>query len=324
MSQLLELLSGPDVFEHQKEIVDYIHNHTEEYGDLVADVFGTDDSDSLQIKNRLLDLVDMMSDKTALVLMKETLTDSEERIRVRGLQSVYRRRVDSMNDQIAEIMLDRDEAFEVRKWTVHILSSTDPTAFGTVLRRVAKTQEEDVLLRKEAIFSLTKVICDETLGALCATLGDPDIEIRKAGAWALANIGSANGICCLLSALEDINEGVRDWAIRGLRDMDDGRALQGLADALHNVEPKEQVRIIRLVIEKRSEIILRAVAELLQSPDTGVRRQAAWAMGVSPYPPAAPELEFLLNDEDEEVRTYAEKALVRLGHIDPTEFGFKL
>jgi len=87
--------------------------------------------------------------------------------------------------------------------------------------------------------------------------------------------------------------------------MDDARALQGLADAIHTSIPEEQVRMTRLVIERKSEVILRAIVELLDSPDIQVKRIAAWALGVSPYPPAVPSLKELLDDEDEEVRDYA-------------------
>ena len=75
----------------------------------------------------------------------------------------------------------------------------------------------------------------------------------------------------------------------------------------------------RLVIERKSEVILRAVVELLSSQDIHVRRIAAWALGVSPYPPAVPSLKELLNDEDEEVRDYARIALIRSGGLDPTD-----
>jgi HEAT repeat protein len=132
-------------------------------------------------------------------------------------------------------------------------------------------------------------------------------------------MNSPESVCCLLAALEDDDEGVRDWSIRALRDMDDSRALQGLADAISRSDPTEQVRLVRLVIGRRSGIILRAIAELLLSDDVDVRRVAAWAMGVSPYPPAAANLHTLTNDKDEQVQDYAKTALIRLGEIDPSD-----
>ena len=63
---------------------------------------------------------------------------------------------------------------------------------------------------------------------------------------------------------------------------------------------------------------------MLLSPHRDVKLTAAWAMGVSPYPPATRNLQVLLEDQDEQIRDYAKTALIRLGVIDPTEFGLKL
>ncbi|MFW9851048.1 MAG: HEAT repeat domain-containing protein, partial [Candidatus Thorarchaeota archaeon] len=184
--------------------------------------------------------------------------------------------------------------------------------------------DEDIELRKEAIFALTNNPSNETVGALCILMGNANVEIRRSSAWALGKIGSEDSICCLLAALEDSDGQVIDWCIRGLRDMDSTRALQGLADVITRSSPEEQERLIRLVVEKKSEITLRAIAELMESDDVSVRRLATWAMAVSPYPPAVGMLEKLVNDEDVQVRDYAKKALVRLGRIDPTDLGLML
>ena len=215
--------------------------------------------------------------------------------------------------------MNKEEEFEVRKWALHILGSSDPEYYYGQIVKITRDNSEDVNIRKEAIFALTQIVNDKILGTLCTLLGNSDVEIRQSGAWALSNIGSSDSINCLLAALDDEDESVRDWAIRGLRDMDDTRALQGLADAIHTCPPKEQVRMTRLVIERKSEVILRAVVELLGSEDIHVRRIAAWALGVSPYPPAVPSLKELLDDEDEEVRDYARIALIQSGGLDPTD-----
>ncbi|TFF86304.1 HEAT repeat domain-containing protein [Candidatus Thorarchaeota archaeon] len=240
-------------------------------------------------------------------------------MRIRGLQAAYRSRVDSMNPIIEQMLRDEEQDFEVRKWSVHILGTTDPRKYKRTIRRKARDASEDLNLRKEAIFALTESDDDRTLGALCALLGDTNPEIRKSVAWALSKISSPDTINCLLAALEDDEESVRDWAIRGLRDMDDSRALEKLAEALVNSPPEEQVRMVRLVVEKRSEVILRALVVLLDSRSVEVRRVAAWAMGVSPYPPAVPSLKPLLEDSDGEVRDYARIALIRSGGLDPAD-----
>ena len=317
VANVLELLSNIDSVSKRKEVAEYINAHPDDFISLLDSVFSSDDLASY--KQQLLDITDLLSSKLAVPLIERVMSDEDSRIRVRGLQAAYRTRIDSLNPQLVDILANTMEEFEVRKWVVHILGSTDLANYGRILRKVARDGSDDVNLRKEAVFALTKATDGETLGTLCALLGDSSVEMRESGAWALSNIGAPESINCLLAALEDESEEVRDWAIRGLRDMDDTKALQGLADAMARVFPHEQVRMIRLVVERKSEIILRAITELLDSEDVKVLQVAAWAIGVSPYPPAVAVLRNLLNHDDRQVREYAKIALVRSGGIDPTD-----
>ena len=315
VTKLSELLLKGTTPERRTEIVEYIYNHPEEFEQVLNDAF----SKQVNLKQPLLDLVDLLSGALMVQIIEKAIMDDDSQIMKRGLQAAYRTRVDSLNLHVAEILSNPKEEFEARKWALHILGSTDPDYYSNHIVRITRNNLEDTDLRKEAIFALTKNVNDKILGTLCALLGDPDVEIRQSGAWALSNIGSSDTINCLLAALDDNDESVRDWAIRGLRDMDDTRALQGLVDTIQTSTPKEQVRMTRLVIERKSEVILRAIVELLGSEDVHVRRTAAWALGVSPYPPAVPSLKELLTDEDEEVRDYARIALVSSGGLDPTD-----
>jgi hypothetical protein len=320
---MLDLISKSDISK-RREVVEYINGHPEEFTDLLRDIFAKNDTEALELKKKVLNYGDFISDRLVIEMTRQAIEDTEKQIRVRGLQSAYRRQIDSLNHLVVQILENNEEPFETRKWAIHILGSNDPVGFSKSLRLIARNPSESVELRKEAIFALTNTENDESVGVLFTLLGDASPEIRQSGAWSLGKIGSSQSIVCLMAALEDEYEGVRDWAIRGLRDMDDARALQGLTDAMMRSDPSEQVRMIGLIVEKRSEITLRAIAELLESPDVLVRRQAAWAMGVSPYPPALGNLEVLLDDDDEQVKTYAKKALARLGRVDPTDFGLFL
>lgn len=319
-----ELLQEAADFSKRREITEQFNSNPEAFEALIVDVYSSTEDGYSREKKQILDIVDFLIPRLAISVIERSIVDSDQRVRVRGLQATYRGQFNSLNSQVLKILQDRKESFELRKWAIHILGGTDPLGFGRYLRNVMRDSSEDVEIRKEAIFALTNSPSDPTIGALCMLLGDADVDIRQAGAWALGKVDSDDAINCLLAALEDKDETVRDWAIRGLRDSDNTRALQGLADAMTSLEPMYQKQLIRLVVEKRSEIILRAIVELLETDDVEVRRLAAWAMGVSPYPPAVGELEKLLQDEDEQVRTYAKKALERLGHIDPTDFGLML
>jgi len=319
VTDVLELIAEIKMPDKRKEVAEYVNAHPDEFGDVLDSIFTGTSDDKMQSKQHILDLVDLLSAKLAIQVIEGAIVDVDSQIKVRGLQAAYRTRIDSLNPQLVDILANKEENFEVRKWVVHILGSTDPVSYSRILRKTARDSHEDVNLRKEAVFALTKVANDETLGTLCILLGDPNVEMRESGAWALSNMGAPESINCLLAALEDESEKVRDWAIRGLRDMDDTKALQGLAVVMTRVPPSEQVRMIRLVVERRSEIILRVITELLGSEETEVLRIAAWAIGVSPYPPAVPVLRNLLEHEDEQVRDYAKIALVRSGGIDPMD-----
>jgi len=315
VTDLSELLLEETSLERRREIVEYIRGHIEEFEEVLNQAF----SEKPRLKKPLLSLVDLLNGTQLVLLVEKAVIDDDIQIRKQGLQAAYRTRVDSVNDHIAKMLSNKDEDFEVRKWALHVLGSTDPEYYSAQIIRMTRNRSEDVNIRKEAIFALTQIVNDKTLGTLCTLLGDENVEIRQSVAWALSNIGSTETINCLLAALDDEDEKVRDWAIRGLRDMDDARALQGLADALHTSSPDEQVRMTRLVVERKSEVILRAIVELLSSEDIFVKRTAAWALSVSPYPPAVPSLKELLDDEDEEVRDYARIALIRSGGIDPMD-----
>jgi hypothetical protein len=47
-------------------------------------------------------------------------------------------------------------------------------------------------------------------------------------------------------------------------------------------------------------------------------------MGVTLFTPAIPNLQNLVDDDDEQVKEYAKTALMRMGQIDPTDFGLSL
>jgi HEAT repeat protein len=323
VTTLLDLIMKEEMKGRHLEIAEYISQHPDEYSEVLNKAFNAENT-IIEMKTRLLEIVDFLSSNQALTLIQTAINDEDSRIRARAVKAAYRTRVESLNEQIISLVTDQTEEFEIRKWGIHILASSDPDAYAKVVRRIARDQSEHTDIRREAIFALTNMDDDITLGVLCILLGDQDPEIRKSGAWALGKIRSSSVINCLLAAIDDNDDGVSDWAIRGLRDMDDARALQGLTDVMKSSEPQEQVRLIRLLIERRSDILLRAIAESLSSPNVHVRREAAWAMGVALFTPAIPSLETLLDDEDEQVRDYAKTALMRMGQFDPSAFDLKL
>jgi HEAT repeat protein len=322
--KLFEFIKNGEIKGRHREIAEYASAHPDEFKKFLETLFSDSRSNVRESKIAVLDLVDYLSANLSQSIVEYGIKDSEAEVRVYAVKAAYRTRIETLNEDIISILSDKDEIFEVKKWIIHILASSDPHAYARILRKIARDVTESKDLRKEAIFALTNLDDEMTIGALCTLLGDNDNEIRQSGAWALSKMGVESSINCLLAATEDDDETVRDWSIRALRDMDDTRALQGLADILKIAEPSEQIRLIRLLVERRSEIILRAIAERLSSPDVRVRREAAWAMGVTLFTPAIPNLQNLVNDDDEQVKEYAKTALMRMGEVDPTDFGLNL
>ena len=318
MEKIFSALKQSEMAETLEQSIEYINTHIDEFEALLDVIF--QEGGRTADKQQVLNIVDFLIPKMIVAVISRALLDADSQIRVRALQAAYRDRIDILNDMILEKLMDTNETFEVRKWAVHILATVGNSKHGRAIREITKDHTEDPALRKEAIFALTSIANSECIGTLCTMLGDPNPEIRAAGAWGLSRVRSPDSVICLLAALEDKDEEVRKWAIRALRDMNNVQALQGLANALLTTDPDEQVRMIQLLAEKRSEIIQRTITELLLSEDENVRRIAAWAAGVNPYPPAARNLEELLNDPDEQTRAYAKIALFRLGKIDPTDF----
>ena len=174
----------------RREVAEYINGHPEEFTHLLRDVFTKNDAESLELKQKLFTYGDFINDKLAIEMTRQAIEDTEKQIRIGGLQFAYRRQIDSLNHLVVQILEDNQEPFETRKWAIHILGSNDPVGFGKSLRGIARNPLGSVELRKEAIFSLTNTESDETIGVLCALLGDSNPEIRQSGAWVLGKIGS--------------------------------------------------------------------------------------------------------------------------------------
>jgi HEAT repeat protein len=317
------LLETKDIGKRQ-EVAKKLNSSPECVEDLIKEIFQAAEQNCNDERECALNIVDFLIERLAVATAKAAIDCPNQRFRVKGLQAIYRRQSDALNNQIEEIVNNPDEEFLVRKLAIHILGSTNSENFGDLLRKIMRNNDESIELRKEAIFALTNSPSNVSIGSLCTNMGNENVEIRRASAWSLGKIGSEDSICCLLAGIEDSDNQVFEWSVRGLRDMDSTRALQELADVVRRSPPEEQERLIPLVVEKKSEITLRAIAELLEADNVSVKRQAAWAMAVSPYPPALGMLEKLVNHEDAQIREYAKKALTKLGKINPTDFGLML
>ena len=104
---------------------------------------------------------------------------------------------------------------------------------GERLARLAK--DEDALVRRAAVASLSRVSMPQTVGYLVMALSDEEPEVRVAAAQALSETGGPEVLRPLLVALGDSDPWVQTAALKGLALLRDREALSGvtalLADA---------------------------------------------------------------------------------------------
>jgi hypothetical protein len=129
------------------EIAEYINNHPDEFEQVLNHAF----LEESELKKPLLDIVDLLNGTQMVLVIEQAVLDEDVLIRKHGLQAAYRTRVDSLNEQVAKILSNNEEEFEVRKWALHILGSTDPEYYSGQIMRIIRDNSENVNIRKEAI-----------------------------------------------------------------------------------------------------------------------------------------------------------------------------
>ncbi|MHA2160316.1 MAG: hypothetical protein ACXABE_15590, partial [Candidatus Thorarchaeota archaeon] len=111
---MFEILSNIESVSKRKEVTEYINAHPDEFVSALDSVFSSNELASY--KQQLLDITDLLSPKLAVLVIERVMSDDDSRIRVRGLQAAYRTRIDSLNPQLVDILGNKQEEFEVRKW----------------------------------------------------------------------------------------------------------------------------------------------------------------------------------------------------------------
>lgn len=196
--------------------------------------------------------------------------------------------------------------------------------------------DEDRIRREHVIAGLGTLKVRAAVEPIGAVLARDDWPRRYVAAWALGEIGAAEGIPFLLPALDDGDAEVRRYAvrslikfnqaavdplltflpgasvqalpgaIRALGDIGDDRALPALLAAASGPARQEALAALGKLKDPQAEALL---VEALGDGDWRSRMNAAMALGTLGGPVAAKALERTLEDEVPVVREWSARSL---------------
>lgn len=196
--------------------------------------------------------------------------------------------------------------------------------------------DEDRIRREHVIAGLGTLKVRAAVEPIGAVLARDDWPRRYVAAWALGEIGAAEGIPFLLPALDDADAEVRRYAvrslikfnqaavdplltflpgasvqalpgaIRALGDIGDARALSALLAAASGPARQEALAALGKLKDPQAEALL---VEALGDGDWRSRMNAAMALGTLGGPVAAKALERTLEDEVPVVREWSARSL---------------
>ncbi len=153
---------------------------------------------------------------------------------------------------------------------------------------------------------------------LSAVTDDPNPQVRTNAAFALGEIGDPAGIPALLAmARSDEHAGVRAEAIEALSKMAGDVTLADYAAFTTASEPVGVQRTaLRYLFRFEGDEALAIASSQLDAEAPEIRRAAAYTLSRATYPAARESLTRLLDDRDLLTRSYAVRALDRIGDFD--------
>lgn len=146
---------------------------------------------------------------------------------------------------------------------------------------------------------------EATLDFLAQCLGDEDISIKKDAVFLLSLTGTHQGLSILSKVLfdDELEEAVED----GLRQL--GREKEKFKLLLSEDNPKVQVALLRVLNELNDSRALKLARQLLGSDDVRVKQAAVLVLGEAGIEQDAVSLLPLLEESNSEVREAAVEAL---------------
>jgi len=189
-------------------------------------------------------------------------------------------------------------------------TSASPQAVPSAVEAlVAALDDPDAQVRRTAAHALARLRDPRALPGLTAALKDESPDVRRAAASALGDLRDQQAVDALIGALKDPEPDVRRAAASALADLDDPRAVDSLIATIDDEAADVRRSVASALGDLGDTRAVSALIDALKDPNDDVRRAAASALGDLGDRSAVPALVAALTDESAEVRRFAASAL---------------
>lgn len=173
---------------------------------------------------------------------------------------------------------------------------------------MARANEGTDYERERAMYALGQMGDVRALDPLMTALEDPNWKMQEYALRALRNIGKP-AADRLIHALDSDNANVRENILRILGGIDDERALDGLIKMAQAQDATTRFRAVEALCKYEDSRVVPVLIKSLDDPVWGIRFHAARALGPLADSRAVEPLIARLNDPDERVLEYVQKSL---------------
>lgn len=181
---------------------------------------------------------------------------------------------------------------------------------------VANLKSPNVKTRQEAALELGKSRRREAVAPLTGLVRDPEAKVRLEMVRALRQLRDLTAVPTLATSLGDGDPKVREEVLATLVELYTERERSTAIDRFLEVFSDEDERAALPLYTPVEPAVYAALARALSDAEPGVRRQAAFALGILDGRSAVRELQNALQDGDAGVRAAAASALGKVGGSD--------
>lgn len=255
-----------------------------------------------------------MNATTSVPILIAALRTDDRRAHTLVVDDLVRAGVDAVEPLIEAL---EDVNPNVRAGAARALGKIgDPRALGPLIFRLR--YEPDPEVRKPLVWAL-HMGGERAVGPLIEALRDSDEWVRFGAVVVLAKIG-APAVVALVRALYDTNPLVRAGAAETLGRIGDRRAVEPLANLLHDVDD-DAWRQAAIALGRMGDArAVRPLIKILQSPVCELFTRAVKALGqIGDVRAVDPLIDIVYSQADRWVRLFAIEALGRIGDMRAIE-----